>query len=112
MENNYTQLCVWPGVIVGQDKVDEFESFFKNEFNARVKYLTEIKTNPDRDKRGNSIPDTGGRNDIFFYVHNDDIGHFAVPRLAIGIRWWEDVLGNGHENLYPSSFLNEHKPTW
>ena len=27
---------------------------------------------------------------------NDDIGKFAVPRLGMGVRWWEDILLNGN----------------
>ena len=112
MENKFTQLCVWPGTIVGQENINEFESFFKDEFNVRVKYYTEIKTLPDV-KNGRAVPDTGGRNDAFFYVHSDDIPGFAVKRLQMGIRWWEDVVGyNDNSHLYTSEFLEEHPLTW
>jgi hypothetical protein len=40
------------------------------------------------------MPGTGGRNDVVFAVHQDDIKTFAVPRLSIGVRWVEDVLDN------------------
>jgi hypothetical protein len=113
MKIGFTQLCVWPGTIIGQENVDEFETFFKDEFNVRVKYLTEVKTLPDLDKNGNAEPDTGGRNDAFFYIHNDDIGRFAVQRLQMGIRWWEDVIKyNDNSHLYTQDFIDTHQPTW
>jgi len=109
----YNQLCVWPATVVGKDDVKDLENFFKEEMDVRVKYKTEVLTNPDLDGDGNEVPDTGGRNDLFFYVHDDDIGKFAVPRLSMGIRWYEDVVSyNDGAYLYPQSFLEENPITW
>jgi len=30
----------------------------------------------------------------------------------MGIRWWEDVLGNGNGKLYPSEVLEKYSKTW
>ena len=110
---NYNQLCVWPATVVGKDDVKDLEDFFKDEMGVRVKYKTEVLTNPDLDDDGNEVPDTGGRNDLFFYVHDDDIGKFAVPRLSMGIRWYEDVVSyNDGSYLYPETFLEENPITW
>lgn len=112
MKNKFTQLCVWPAMIVGQGNAKEFEDYFKEEFNVRVKYHTEVKTQPDI-KNGIPVPDTGGRNDVFFYMHSDDIPGFAVVRLKMGIRWWEDVVGyNDNKHLYTPEFLEKHPLTW
>ena len=112
MENEFKQLCVWPGTLVGIENIDDFEKFFMNEFGVRVKYLTEVETLPDLEN-GKPIPDTGGRNDAFFYIHNDDIGEFSIPRLNIGIRWWEDVIKyNDNKHLYTKEFLKLHPATW
>ena len=109
----YNQLCVWPATVVGKDDVKDLEDFFKKEMDVRVKYKTEVLTNPDLDEDGNEVPDTGGRNDLFFYVHDDDIGKFAVPRLSMGIRWYEDVVSyNDGAYLYSESFLEENPITW
>ena len=109
----YNQLCVWPATVVGKDDVKDLEDFFKKEMDVRVKYKTEVLTNPDLDEDGNEVPETGGRNDLFFYVHDDDIGKFAVPRLSMGIRWYEDVVSyNDGAYLYPESFLEENPITW
>lgn len=110
--NNFTQLCVWQGVVLDGFTTDEFVDWMKENFNARIKFEGEVTTLPDMDSNGNSIPDTGGRNDVFFYVHAEDIPHFAVPRLKAGIRWWEDVIGNGNAYLYPDSFMEKYPLTW
>ena len=97
----------------GKDDVKDLENFFKDEMGVRVKYKTEVLTNPDLDEDGNEVPDTGGRNDLFFYVHDDDIGKFAVPRLSMGIRWYEDVVSyNDGAYLYSEDFLEENPITW
>ena len=109
----YNQLCVWPATVVGKDDIKELENFFKDDMGVRIKYKTEVLTNPDLDEDGNEIPDTGGRNDLFFYVHDDDIGKFAIPRLSMGIRWYEDVVSyNDGAYLYSESFLEENPITW
>jgi len=110
---NYTQLCVWPGTTLADSTPAELESFFLDEMKTRVKYHTEVKTLPDIDENGNTVPETGGRNDLFFYVHSDDIANFAVRRLHMGIRWWEDVVGyNDNSHLYTKEFLESHPLTW
>jgi hypothetical protein len=111
--NDYTQLCVWPGTTLGDSTPAELEDFFLTEMKTRVKYAGEVTTLPDIDKDGTPDFNTGGRNDMFFYVHTEDIGAFSVPRLKMGIRWWEDVVGyndNGH--LYTEEFKAAHPLTW
>ena len=100
--DEFRQVCVWPGVTVGEED-GGFEEFMLKNFNARVVYLEEVETFPDRDEGGACVEGTGGRNDLFFAVPRDDIGGFAVPRLGAGIRWLEDVLApvNGGAALYP-----------
>jgi len=109
----YPQLCVWPGTTLGDSTTADLEKFFLDEMNTRVKYHTQTLTLPDLDEDGTPIPDTGGRNDLFFHVHEDDISHFAVPRLQMGIRWWEDMVGyNDNSGLYTEEFLDTNKLTW
>jgi hypothetical protein len=114
---NFNQLCVWPGVVLedenGSLPHSEFESWMANQFNGvRIKMIEEVKTLPNYDCDGNPVPETGNRNDLFFYVHDEDLTKFAVPRLQAGIRWWEDVLGNGGGRLYEKSILEKYPKTW
>jgi len=110
---NFNQLCVWPGTLLEPNQVDDFTNFFKEEMGVRVKFKTVIFTNPDLDERFRPIAATGGRSDLFFYVHDEDVAKFAVPRLEMGIRWWEDVIKyNDNSHLYPEEFIQENPPTW
>lgn len=104
LHKGFSQVCVWPGIDIGDDSPDEFESWFKsNGFN--VQYLETITTAPDRDANGYPVEGTGGRHDIFFAIADNDVCRFALPRLQMGIRWIEDVLSNvnGYDKspLYP-----------
>lgn len=99
-KENFTQVCVWPGTVVGEESIADFQEWFLEEFGTRVQYLEEVVTAPDL-VEDVAVPGTGGRNDVFFAVHDDDIGKFAVPRLSVGIRWLEDIYGNGHGHIYP-----------
>ena len=107
----FNQLCVWPATLVGVKKIKEFETFILKNLGARVKYVEEVKTLPDKDKLGNTKPGTGNRNDVLFYIHDEDISRFAIKRLAYGIRWWEDVLAN-NKNIYPNEVLKKYPKRW
>ena len=109
MKGKFNQLCVLQGCLMPKGGAKELESFFKDEMGITVKFETEVKTLPDPGDLGMK---TGGRNDIFFYIADDDIGKFAVPRFSMGVRWWEDVLGNGNGKLYSKEFLNKYPKTW
>jgi hypothetical protein len=101
----YTQLCVWPDTILGEGTPSEFEQFMLENFGTRVRFAEEVVTLP-----GDGGP--GGRHDLFFYAHNDDLGKFAVPRLQVGIRWWEDVVGNRSHLIYPKDVIDKYPKTW
>jgi len=108
LKEGFEQVCVWPATIVG-DKKAEFETFFLEETGTRVQFLEEVETGPDMHE-GQPVEGTGGRVDVFFAVHNEDVMKFAVPRLSMGIRWIEDVYGNGGGHMYPAR-CNAYK-TW
>ena len=100
LNTNFTQVCVWPGTLVGADRVADFEQFVLENLGTRVQYLEEVQTFPDM-RDGKPVEGTGGRNDVLFAVHNEDVMKFAVPRFQYGMRWLEDVYGNGGGDLYP-----------
>jgi len=105
LADGHTQVCVWPGTTLEEGQEQDFEQFLLEDLGARGQYLEQITTNPD-----DSGP--GGRIDLFFAVHDDDIGKFAVPRLAYGMRWIEDAISaaNGGNTLYPTRV--EKYATW
>lgn len=104
LKPNFVQVCVWPGVTLGDQTSEDFEKYVETEFGVRIQFLEIILTNSDLDERGNIVKDTGGRSDIFFAVHSDDVVSFAALRLMVGIRWIEDALAecNNGRHLYPS----------
>lgn len=109
-KENYRQVCVWPGTIIddkNEEEIKSFVSFFNEKFNVRVQFLESIVTKPDLEN-----PDTGGRHDILFAIHNEDVMRFAIPRFNIGVRWIEDVLDNerleGEDNFENYSIYPDH----
>ena len=96
---NFKQVCVWEATILGPERIDEFVRWGMDTFGVRFHFLEEVKTLPDENG-------PGGRNDLIFAIHNEDVGKFAIPRLSYGIRWIDDVFLNGHGRLYPSHFKN------
>ena len=104
-KKQFNQLCVMEGTLMPEGGAEELVKFFKEEMKVDVHFETEVKTLPDETGEG-------GRNDLIFYIADDDIGKFAVPRLQMGIRWWEDVLGNGNGKLYPREILEKYSKTW
>lgn len=112
-DDNYTQMCAWPATLVEPDDEPKLQEFFKEAFGLEhpVHTVGCVITNPDK-KNGKKVEGTGGRCDMMFFVHQGDIMKFAVPRLAYGIRWWEDVVGNKRHKIYPSAFLKEAKEVY
>jgi hypothetical protein len=110
--DNYTQVCVIQGMLLDGLDAEGFKQYVADNFDGvRVNFLEEVKTNPDVDSEDEAIPETGGRNDIFFNVHTEDIARFAVKRLG-WCKWWEDVHYNGQTHLYPQEILNKYPKTW
>lgn len=116
-ENPWSQVCVWPATMVGKEKqptpeeIKEFEEYFPKEVGWRVKFLECVETLPDM-KDGEPVRGTGGRMDVFLSIHKDDLGKAAVPRLQMGMRWWEDVIGNGNHRIYPKEIIEKYPKTW
>ncbi len=104
---NYKQLCVLPATLQPND-INEFEEFFKENFGVKVKFAEQTYTLPDPGKEDT----TGGRSDLLFYIHDMDIHRFAVPRLRMNIRLWEDVFYNDQEYLYSEEILSKYPKTW
>ena len=115
-DRNFVQLCVWPGTTLLDATPKEFEDWMasKDGLEVRIKFECEVKTLPDLDDFEDPIPDTGGRSDLFFYVHVDDQDAFAIKRIPLGIRWWEDVIkyNKGSRHLYTPEFIKKYPTRW
>jgi len=107
-ENKFNQLCVWQGTVLGDSSIEDFIDFFKEKLNTRVKFCEEVTTNGSVERN-----EEGGRNDILFYIHDDDIPNFALKRFEFCIRWWEDVVYyNDGAYLYDQEILDKYSVKW
>ena len=91
----FNQVAVWSGSVVECDQIVAFEEFWdggQSDLEVRVQFLEMVETLPSKDEFGKDVPNTGGRLDCLFAIHDDDISKFAIPRLAYGISWIEDTL--------------------
>jgi len=95
-------LTFWSGTLVNEGQEKEVKEFFKSEFKIEITPVGCVHTLPDE---GETLAESGGRCDFFFYVNLKDIPSFAIARLEYGMRWWEDVYFNKGENIYPRNFL-------
>jgi len=100
LPDGHTQVCVWPKTLLEESDIGEFEQFFLDEFGTRAKYLETLVTMPDMEN-GHNVQGTGGRSDVFFSIHNEDVAKFAVPRLGYEIKWVEDFIDNGGDTIHP-----------
>ena len=89
----FAQVVVWPYTVIDAAEVKDFESWMKDEFNARAIYIETVETTEQAEDQM--------RVDMLFSVHSDDLARFTVPRLKYGMRWIEDVYNNGEGHLYP-----------
>lgn len=109
----YSQLCLIRGFEIGIDQIEEFEGIILNKFGVRIKYDVQVKTLPLLDEEGYVIPGTGGRNDLFFYIHEEDVEKFSISRMHLGVRWWEDVIAHeSNRDSYHPSFIKSRPTIW
>jgi hypothetical protein len=101
-----TSLLVWPSAYLRDDnerkqfQTKEFKEFFPNTKHEPV-VIGNVRTLP-----GQGGP--GGRRDLFFWVHGEDLPHFVMARFKYGIRWWQDVYFNGGQDIYPIEFCEAY----
>ena len=93
---NFKQLCVWPGTLLEENQIQDFVNFFQEDMGVRVEYKTTLVTRPDLDERGRVVPETGGRHDVFFYVHDEDVmkcpvKHSCIPSSTPSLGSGEDI---------------------
>ena len=108
---NFSQLCVWQGVSLGNATEDEFIAEIENLFCCRFEYAEEITTLPGDGGEG-------GRTDQLFWIHDNHIERFSESRFVLEnpVRWWEDVLTNLRSRnaleIYPQNVREKYPETW
>jgi len=104
----FSQAAMWPGTTCPAGEESTFVDFIAEQFNgARAQFIGLFLTKPDIDGDGCPVPDTGGRSDLVFAIHEDDMGKFAVQRLQFGMRWVDDVLANEVDRGDVSIYVRE-----
>ncbi len=98
-KENFNQVCVWPSTVVSEGDIPKFEKWLQDTFGVRGQFLEDYRTLPTVDEYGNAVEGTGGRADVLFAIHKEDVGRFATARLEYGIRWIEDAIDN-HPAIY------------
>lgn len=103
----FSQAVQWPAIIVEPGQESLFEEFILSDLGTRAKFIGCYETLPDYDDYGCPVPETGGRVDCYFGVHEEDIGKFAVPRFQFGMRWVDDVLDNERAHSKRTIYVKE-----
>ena len=107
---DYSTVAVMPGCMVWKETANEMVQEFGSTLGCKhpILIIGTATTMPDAEEQDHPAPETGGRHDFFFSFHNLDIMRVAVPRLAFGVRWWEDVVDN-EWNALPLEMKHEYK---
>ena len=104
---DYETMTIWEGIDFKDEDIPKMNEMFKENGFHPPQIVALVKTLPDVEN-GEVIEGTGGRSDLFFKVHNADIGKFAVWRFQYGMRWWEDVFFNHQEGIYPQEIRTKY----
>lgn len=102
-DENYKMLVgTHPSDISSLEEVKDLDAMLKKEFDLthEIRWVGIIPT-----FKTPGVPDTGGRRDAFFLVHEEDLPKISNgKRIDMGFRWWFDIIGNGDTRLYPLKF--------
>ena len=88
----------WP------EHIKALQAYWLKINNTRVLPVMVLETFPDLDEDGLEVEGTGHRQDLFFFVHNDDIPTMYDRYEKFGDkapRWLFDIYGNDGGYLYP-----------
>lgn len=101
----FNQLCVMEGTTLGKSTSKDFEKFFKEE-GFTIKFAEQVTTN--------KVLDDGSiREDLLFYISEEDIPRFATWRFNMDIKWWEDIVFyNERASEYSAEILEKYPTKW
>ena len=99
--DDHSVIAVMAGCLVYEHNAEYVLAEFASNLGAKhpILIIGTATTLPDVEEQDHPVPESGGRKDFFFCFHNLDIMRVAIPRLAYGVRWWEDVVDNEWNNL-------------
>lgn len=100
--HKYNTVCIWEGTGLGETTVEEFERWFLDN-GFRIRFIEEVITKGSKIKN-----EDGGRHDILFYIHDDDIPRLCTWRFLYGIKWFDDVINNGNSYRYDKKILEKY----
>lgn len=101
-DENYDEVIIMHHCYLDTTRLVIFKRLVKEVFQLThdIRWIGTLITNKTR-----GVDGTGGRWDVAFMVHKDDLPKlFTHRRLQLGFRWWFDVVGNGDLSLYPLHF--------
>ena len=103
-------VCVWPGTLVGQEDVEVFNSTMSEQLGVKITYLEEVVTNPNP---GETLEESGGRNDVFFEMDEDDLDEVTLPFMMMDIfpimNVDEELMNKMNETkLYPQEVIDKY----
>ena len=103
-------VCVWPGTLVGQEDVETFNSTMSEQLGVKITYLEEVKTNPNP---GETLEESGGRNDVFFEMDEDDLDEVMFPFMIMNIfpigEITKELMDKMNETkLYPQEVIDKY----
>lgn len=103
IEEDFNQVLIWPGTHL-EGRIESFVQFVKEEFDARIQYLETYETSPVRSFNGSPIEWTGGRQDIVFALHKEDLGKFTLKWRSHGVQEIEFIMNDDVDEVYPDRF--------
>jgi hypothetical protein len=110
----YNDIFVWTAVIMDNDeRINEFEALMNNTYKIRVKFLEQIITQPGINHLHQKH--NGGRQDMIFSVHEDDIPALKnfihiMERIdnELLIMEWNLYCTYSGQYMYPQHILDKY----
>ena len=98
-DETYRRVYAWKNCIIDESI---FPKVMLKHFGIRAKFLDYAITNPTVDHLGKIVEGSGGRKDVLFVVHTNDIARFEIPRRDALIHTLDEMLSTEFRFLiYP-----------
>lgn len=98
-KKNYPQVCIWEGINPENFSFKWFTDKMKKDFDVRIICLEVIETRPEI-RSARVVEGTGGRFDLFFSVHKQDVDSFNEPKTQYTMKWVDDEISPAENYKY------------